>query len=76
MAFLEKKQLTGLITGIKALMKQYGDKVQVPVDVALDVKGKREEIPVSKLPTETASSTSAPKPWRITTSSSAKPKAS
>jgi len=52
MAFLEKKELTGLIPGIKELMQNYGDKVQVPVDVALEVKGKRKEIPVSKLPTE------------------------
>ena len=52
MAFLEKKELTGLIPGIKALMAQYPDKVMVPVDVALDVGGKRKEIPVSKLPTE------------------------
>jgi phosphoglycerate kinase len=52
MAFLEKKELTGLIPGIKELMQKYGDKVQVPVDVALDVKGKRKEIDVSKLPTE------------------------
>jgi phosphoglycerate kinase len=51
MAFLEKKELTGLIPGIKALMKQFKDKVQVPVDVALDVKGKRKEIDVGKLPT-------------------------
>ena len=52
MAFLEKKELTGLIPGIKALMEQYGDKVVVPVDVALDVNDKRKEIAVSKLPTE------------------------
>jgi phosphoglycerate kinase len=52
MAFLEKKELTGLIPGIKALMEQFKDKVQVPVDVALDVKGKRKEIDVAKLPTE------------------------
>ena len=52
MAFLEKKELTGLIPGIQALMKQFGDKVQVPVDVALDVKGKRKEILVTQLPTE------------------------
>ena len=52
MAFLEKKELTGLIPGIQALMKQFGDKVQVPVDVALDVKGKRKEISVTQLPTE------------------------
>ena len=52
MDFLAKKELTGFIPGIKALMEQYGDKVVVPVDVALDVNGKRKEIPVSKLPTE------------------------
>ena len=33
-------------------MEQFKDKVQVPVDVALDVKGKRKEIDVDKLPTE------------------------
>ncbi len=52
MDFLAKKELTGLIPGIKALMDQYGDKVVVPVDVALNMNGKRKEIPISKLPTE------------------------
>jgi phosphoglycerate kinase len=52
MDFLAKKELTGLIPGIKALMDQYGDKVVVPVDIAVDVEGKRKQIPVSKLPTE------------------------
>jgi phosphoglycerate kinase len=52
MAFLAKKELTGLIPGIKALMQQYGDKVVVPVDVAIEVNGKRKEIAVNKLPTE------------------------
>jgi len=52
MAFLEKKQLTGLIPGIQALMKQFPGKVLVPEDVALDVGGKRKEIPTSELPTE------------------------
>lgn len=52
MDFLAKKELAGLIPGIKALMKQYGDKAVVPVDVALDVNGKRKEIAVSKLPTK------------------------
>ena len=52
MAFLEKKELMGLVPGIKELMQKYGDKVQIPVDVALDVGGKRKEISVSKLPTE------------------------
>jgi phosphoglycerate kinase len=54
MDFLEKKELTSLIPGIKALMEQYGDKVVVPVDVALDINGKRKEISVKKLPTEFA----------------------
>jgi phosphoglycerate kinase len=52
MGYLEKKELTGLIPGIKALEDQFGDKVMVPVDLALDKNGKREEILVSKLPTE------------------------
>jgi len=52
MGYLAKKELTGLIPGIKELMDKSGDKVMVPVDFALDVNGKRKEIPVSKLPTE------------------------
>lgn len=52
MAFLAKKELTGLIPGIQALLKQYPEKVIVPVDLALDVNGKRREISVTKLPTE------------------------
>jgi phosphoglycerate kinase len=55
MAYLEKKELTGLIPGIKALMEQFGDKVRTPVDLALDVGGKRKEIPIGKLPTENSS---------------------
>ena len=51
MAFLAKKELTGLIPGIQALLKQYPEKVIVPVDLALDVNGKRKEISVTKLPT-------------------------
>jgi phosphoglycerate kinase len=52
MDFLAKKELTGLIPGIKALIDQYGDKVVAPIDVALDVDGRRKEISVSELPTE------------------------
>ncbi len=52
MSYLAKKELTGLIPGIKALEEQFGDKVMVPVDFALDVDGKRKEIPASKLPTD------------------------
>ena len=52
MAFLAKKELTGLVPGIQALLKQYPDKILLPDDVALDVNGKRKEILVGKLPTE------------------------
>jgi phosphoglycerate kinase len=52
MAFLEKKELTGLVPGIQALLKQYRTKVILPEDVALDVKGRRREIDVDQLPSE------------------------
>jgi phosphoglycerate kinase len=52
MAYLAKKELTSLIPGIKALEDQYLDKVMTPIDFALDNKGKRIEISISKLPTE------------------------
>ncbi|MGA2385135.1 MAG: phosphoglycerate kinase [Candidatus Bathyarchaeia archaeon] len=52
MAFLAKKELTQFMPGIKVLLAKYPAKVILPEDVALDVGGKRKEIPVSKLPTE------------------------
>jgi phosphoglycerate kinase len=52
MDFLAKKELIGLIPGIKALMQKYTDGIAVPVDVALDVNGKRKETTVDQLPTE------------------------
>src|SRR3972149_6642064 len=52
MDFLAKKELMSLVPGIQALIKQYPDKILVPVDVGLDVNGKRKEIGVNKLPTE------------------------
>jgi phosphoglycerate kinase len=52
MAFLEKKDLMSLVPGIKELMQKYPKKIMVPEDVGIDVNGKREEIPVDKLPTE------------------------
>ena len=52
MDFLVKKELMQFKPGIKELLAKYPDKIILPVDVALDVDGKRKEIPVSKLPTE------------------------
>jgi phosphoglycerate kinase len=52
MDFLEKKQLIDLIPGIQELLAKYSDKIMLPVDVALNVNGKRTEISVSHLPSE------------------------
>jgi phosphoglycerate kinase len=52
MAFIEKKELTGLIPGIKELMEKYPKGIAVPVDLGLNVNGKRKEISVDELPTE------------------------
>jgi len=51
MDFLVKKELTGLVSGIKELLNNYPGKIEVPVDLALEVDKKRKEISVSKLPT-------------------------
>jgi len=64
MAYLEKKELTSLIPGIKAIEHQYSDKIMTPVDVALEVNGKRKEISISKLPSEHSIWTLAKKPWK------------
>ena len=52
MKFLEKKDLMGLVPGIKELMKQYPGAVIVPVDLAMEVDHKRKEITVDELPTD------------------------
>jgi len=51
MDFLVKKELMGLVSGIKELMSSYPGKIEVPVDLAVEVNKKRIEIPASKLPT-------------------------
>ena len=51
MKFLEKKDLMGLVPGIKELMKQYPGAIIVPVDLAMEVDQKRKEIDVDDLPT-------------------------
>jgi phosphoglycerate kinase len=52
MDFLAKKELMQFVPGIKALLAKYPDKVILPLDVALDVDGKRKEISTGYLPTE------------------------
>ena len=51
MDFLEKKGLTQFIPGIKALIEQYGDKIQTPIDLAINIYGDRSEITLDQLPT-------------------------
>jgi len=51
MEFLEKNELTIFISGIKELMEKYPERIQVPVDLAVEVDKKRKKIPVEELPT-------------------------
>jgi phosphoglycerate kinase len=48
--FLEKKELMGLVPGIKELIQKYPDKIKTPKDLAVEVNGKRKEISVDELP--------------------------
>ncbi|RLG07400.1 MAG: phosphoglycerate kinase [Thaumarchaeota archaeon] len=52
MALLEKQKVLDLIPGIKELMAKYPGKIKVPVDVAIEVDGRRKEISTKDLPTE------------------------
>ncbi|MDH5782915.1 MAG: phosphoglycerate kinase [Candidatus Bathyarchaeota archaeon] len=51
MELLEKKELTSLVPGIRELMKKYPRKIKTPIDLAVEVDGKRKEIAVEDLPT-------------------------
>ncbi len=52
MDFLAKKELTQFIPGIKELLAKYPKAIVLPVDVAIEVNGKRKEISVTQLPTD------------------------
>jgi phosphoglycerate kinase len=52
MDFLEKKELLSLVSGIKELMQKYPDKIKTPVDLAVEVNGKRKEVSVDELPVD------------------------
>jgi phosphoglycerate kinase len=54
MEFLEKKDLTQFVPGIKELMKKYPKSIEVPVDLAVEADGRRVEILVRELPTKHA----------------------
>ena len=52
MDFLERKELLGFVVGMKELMERYPDEIKVPLDIAVEVGGKRKEISVDELPTD------------------------
>jgi phosphoglycerate kinase len=51
MDLLQKQGVMALEAGIKELMQSHPGKIDVPADVAVDINGKRMEIPINKLPT-------------------------
>ena len=52
MDFLKRKELLGFVPGIRELMQRFPDKIKVPLDVAVEVDGKRKEVSVDELPTD------------------------
>ncbi len=52
MGLLEKENLMGLVPGIKGLMEAYPGKIETPVDLAVEVEGKRREMKTKELPTD------------------------
>jgi len=54
MDFLAQKELTQYLPGIKALIEQFGDKIQTPTDLAINIYGDRAEITLDMLPTNYA----------------------
>lgn len=51
MEFLEREGVLGLVSGIQKLMDAYPGKIEVPVDLAVEVDGERREITTGELPT-------------------------
>ena len=49
--FLRKKELLSFVAGIGELVKRYPNRIKTPMDLAVDVNGKRKEIVVRDLPT-------------------------
>jgi phosphoglycerate kinase len=49
--FLRKKDLLNFVAGIEELVKRYPDRIKTPMDLAVDMNGKRKEIAVRDLPT-------------------------
>jgi len=52
MDFLERRELLDFVPGIRELMQKHPDEIKVPLDIAVEVGGKRKEISVDELPTD------------------------
>lgn len=50
--FFEKKKIISFAPKLKGIIKRYGERIEMPLDVALKVEGKREEVEVSEFPKE------------------------
>ncbi len=48
---LEEKKLMSLVSGVRELVEKYPEEIKTPLDLAVDVKGKRKEISLNELPT-------------------------
>lgn len=51
-AFLEKKKALSLLPEIEEMDRKYGEKIEAPIDVAVEADDTRRELPVEDLPTE------------------------
>jgi phosphoglycerate kinase len=52
MDFLKTKELMDFVPGIQELMNTFPKNIEVPIDLAVEEKGKRKEIAVKDLPTD------------------------
>ncbi len=50
--FLRKKNYTESLPQTEELLKKYGEKIEIPLDVAMETSGKRAEISVEDLPSD------------------------
>ena len=50
--FIRKRGWDEFLPQTEKLISKYGDKIETPVDLAIDFNGQRKDIPVDKLPTE------------------------
>jgi len=49
---LRRKGLMDLLPGIKELFSKYPSRIEIPEDIAVDMNGRRREIPIGELPTD------------------------